>query len=68
MLIRITEYQKIDTGKLMDVYSESNYENTGFFSLTKQIKKQPSIRSKQGFRITEERDTEPFFFQVLQIH
>ena len=31
MLIRITEYQKIDTGKLMDVYSESNYENTDYF-------------------------------------
>ncbi len=31
MLIRITEYQKLDTRKLMDVYSESNYENTDYF-------------------------------------
>ncbi len=30
MLIRITEYQKLNTRKLMDVYSESNYENTEF--------------------------------------
>ena len=31
MLIKITDYQKIDTRKLMDVYSESNYENTDYF-------------------------------------
>ena len=31
MLIKITEYQKIDTRNLMDVYSESNYENTDYF-------------------------------------
>ena len=31
MLIKITEYQQLDTGKLMDVYYESNYENTDFF-------------------------------------
>ena len=31
MLIKITEYQKLDTRKLMDVYSESNYENTDYF-------------------------------------
>ena len=31
MLIKILEYQKLDTRKLMDVYSESNTENTDFF-------------------------------------
>lgn len=31
MLIKITEYRKVDTGKLMDVYAESNFENTDFF-------------------------------------
>lgn len=31
MLIEITEYQKIDERMLMDVYSESNYENTDYF-------------------------------------
>ena len=31
MLIEITDFQKVDTRKLMDVYSESNYENTDYF-------------------------------------
>ena len=31
MLVKISEYRKIDTRKLMDVYSESNYENTEYF-------------------------------------
>ena len=31
MLIKIIDYQKVDTRKLMDVYSESNYENTDCF-------------------------------------
>ena len=51
MLIKITEYQNLDTRKLMDVYSESNYENTDYFILTKQIKMQPSERLKRAFWI-----------------
>ena len=31
MIVEITEYFKVDTRKLMDVYSESNYENTDYF-------------------------------------
>ena len=31
MLKKIIDYQKVDTRKLMDVYSESNYENTDYF-------------------------------------
>lgn len=31
MIVEITEYFKVDTRKLMDVYSESNYENTNYF-------------------------------------
>ena len=31
MLKKITEFRKVDPRKLMDVYSESNYENTAFF-------------------------------------
>lgn len=31
MLIRRTEFQEVDARKLMDVYSESNYENTAYF-------------------------------------
>ena len=31
MLIIITEYQKVDTRKLMEIYSESNYDNIDYF-------------------------------------
>ena len=31
MLIKISEYQNLDARKLMDIYSESNYENTDYF-------------------------------------
>lgn len=31
MLKKITEYQNLDTRMLMEVYSESNYENTAYF-------------------------------------
>ena len=31
MMIKITEYQELDTRKLMDVYAEGNYENTEYF-------------------------------------
>ena len=31
MLLKITEFAGLDTGKLMCVYSESNYENTDYF-------------------------------------
>ena len=31
MLKEVTDYQDLDTRKLMDVYSESNYENTDYF-------------------------------------
>ena len=31
MLIKISEFQNLDARKLMDIYSESNYENTDYF-------------------------------------
>ena len=31
MLLKVTEYGKLDERKLMDVYAESNFENTDFF-------------------------------------
>lgn len=31
MLLKITEYRDLDKRKLMDVYSESNFENTDYF-------------------------------------
>ena len=49
MLIRITEYQKIDPGKLMDVYSESNYENTDYFFPDETDKEVAVQRVEAGF-------------------
>ena len=31
MLLRITQYRDLDVRKLMDIYSESNFENTDYF-------------------------------------
>lgn len=31
MLIEIREYREVDKRRLMDVYSESNYQNTDYF-------------------------------------
>ena len=52
MLITISEFKDIDMRKLMDIYSESNYENTDYFFLTKQTKMWLSKRSKQDFWIS----------------
>ena len=30
MLLRITDFAGLDTGKLMKIYTESNYENTDY--------------------------------------
>ena len=31
MLLRLRNYKDVDERKLMDIYSESNYENTDYF-------------------------------------
>ena len=49
MLKRITEYQKVDTRKLMDVYSESNYENTEYFFPDETDKEAAVKRVEAGF-------------------
>ena len=49
MLIRITEYQKLNTRKLMDVYSESNYENTDYFYPDETDKDAAVQRVEEGF-------------------
>ena len=49
MLIRITEYQKVDNRKLMDVYSESNYENTDYFYPDEKDKNVAVQRVEEGF-------------------
>ena len=49
MLIKITEYQKVDTKNLMDVYSESNYENTDYFFPDEPDKKVAVQKVEAGF-------------------
>ena len=49
MLIRITAYEKLDSRRLMDVYSESNYENTDYFYPDEQDKKTAVRKVEEGF-------------------
>ena len=49
MLIKISEYQKVDSRKLMDVYSESNYENTDYFFPDEADKEAAVQRVEAGF-------------------
>ena len=51
MLIKITDYREMDPRKLMDVYSESNYENTDYFFMMNRIRKPLFIRLKKVFWI-----------------
>ena len=49
MLIRITEYGGIDERKLMDVYAESNYENTDYFFPDMEDKEAAAKQVEAGF-------------------
>ena len=49
MLIKITEYRKLDPRKLMKVYSESNDENTGYFFPDEPDKKAAVRKVEAGF-------------------
>jgi ribosomal protein S18 acetylase RimI-like enzyme len=49
MLTTITDYQKLNTRKLMDVYSESNYENTDYFFPEEADKKAAVQKVEEGF-------------------
>lgn len=42
MLLKITDGQALDERKLMDVYAESNLENTDFFCPEEPDKERPS--------------------------
>ena len=48
-LIKITEFQKLDPRKLMDVYSESNLENTEFFFPDEPDKEAALRKAEAGF-------------------
>ncbi len=47
MLKIITEYQNVDARKLMDVYSESNYENTDYF-FPEEADKEAAVRKVEA--------------------
>ena len=49
MLITITEFKDLDTRKLMDIYSESNYENTDYFYPDEQDKAAAVRKVEEGF-------------------
>ena len=49
MLRKITEYQNVDTRKLMEVYSESNLENTDYFFPDEPDKKAAVQKVEEGF-------------------
>ena len=47
MLRKITEYRDLDERKLMDVYSESNYENTDYF-FPEETDKEKAVRQVEA--------------------
>lgn len=49
MLVTITEYQELDARKLMDIYSESNYENTDYFFPDEPNKDVAVRKAEDGF-------------------
>lgn len=49
MLLRITDYPKLDAGKLMGIYAESNLENTRFFCPEESDKEVAVGRVESGF-------------------
>ena len=49
MLLRITQYTDLDTRKLMDIYSESNFENTDYFFPEEPDKEKAVRQVEAGF-------------------
>ena len=49
MLLRITQYTDLDTRKLMDIYSESNFENTDYFFPEEPDKEKAVRQVESGF-------------------
>lgn len=49
MLLRITDYKDIDERKLMDVYNESNFENTDYFYPNEKNKEVAVKSVEEGF-------------------
>ena len=49
MLLRISRFDDLDERKLMDIYSESNFENTDYFFPDMRDKKEAVRRVEEGF-------------------
>ena len=49
MLLRITDFNEIDKRKLMDIYSESNFENTDYFYPNEENKTLAVQKVEEGF-------------------
>lgn len=49
MLLKITEYRELDERKLMDVYAESNFENTEYFYPDEPDKRAAVQKVEAGF-------------------
>ena len=49
MLLRITQYRDLDARKLMDIYSESNFENTDYFFPEEPDKEKAVRQVESGF-------------------
>ena len=49
MLLRISRFDDLDERKLMDIYSESNFENTDYFFPDLEDKKEAVRKVEEGF-------------------
>ncbi|MBQ9810806.1 MAG: GNAT family N-acetyltransferase [Spirochaetales bacterium] len=49
MLLRISKFDDLDERKLMDIYSESNFENTDYFFPDLEDKKEAVRKVEEGF-------------------
>lgn len=49
MLLRISRFDDLDERKLMDIYSESNFENTDYFFPEMRDKKEAVRKVEEGF-------------------
>ena len=49
MLLRISRFNDLDERKLMDIYSESNFENTDYFFPDMRDKKEAVRKVEEGF-------------------
>lgn len=49
MLLRISRFDDLDERKLMDIYSESNFENTDYFFPDMRDKKEAVRKVEEGF-------------------